>query len=192
MMHIPHPVPRVRSRRARQVARWFGLDRIPAARDVPALEPQELRELVPPPGSLTLVTGPSGSGKSSLLRALRRASSRATWIDLNRVKPREAPLVDCFGGVALDEALARLARVGLGEAWTYLRTPAELSDGQRWRLKLGLAMHRAGREEASGGGARSARHVILCADEFGAVLDRVTAMVVARTLRNATRAPLSA
>jgi ABC-type ATPase with predicted acetyltransferase domain len=191
MIQIPHNTPPVRSRRARQVARWFGLSPRRGAQRTPSLA--ELRPILPPPGAVTLVTGPSGAGKSSLLRALRDAAPRdVRWIDFERIDPPDVPLVDCFEGTSLSDALALLSRVGLCEAWTYLRTPSELSDGQRWRLKLALALRDGFREEASRGGAGAPRYTILCADEFGAVLDRVTAMVVARTLRNATRAPLSA
>ena len=191
MIHVPHIMPPVRSRRARQIARWFGLSPRTSARRTPSFE--ELRPILPPPGAITLVTGPSGGGKSSLLRALRSAASpEVRWIDFDRIEPRAVPLVDCFDHIPLTDALALLSRVGLCEAWTYLRTPAELSDGQRWRLKLALALHVASREEASRGGAGSRAQTVLCADEFGAILDRVTAMVVARTLRKSIRAPLSA
>ena len=79
----------------------------------------------------------------------------------------------------LRETLLALARVGLAEAWTYLRTPAELSDGQRWRLRLAVALDRARRATTNHPTAR----VVLVADEFAALLDRVTGCVVARSLR---------
>ncbi len=44
---------------------------------------------------------------------------------------------------AIVAALERLSRVGLGEVWSYHRTPAQLSEGQRWRLRLALALARA-------------------------------------------------
>ena len=89
----------------------------------------------------------------------------------------------------------------LGEAWTYLRTPTELSEGQRWRFRLALALHHASRgavreENDSRAAARedngspaAVRNendlpVIAC-DEFAAVLDRVTALIVAHRLRRA-------
>ncbi len=80
-------------------------------------------------------------------------------------------------------ALEALSRVGLAEVWTYLKTPAQLSDGQRWRLRLAIAIARA----AQTSGAQSTRMppLILAADEFGALLDRITAMIVARALRKA-------
>src|SRR5205085_438875 len=71
------------------------------------------------------------------------------------------------------DALRSLSRVGLAEVWTYLRTPAELSEGQRWRLRLALALVSP---------TRCPRTILAC-DEFAAKLDRVSASVVARTLR---------
>jgi len=94
-------------------------------------------------------------------------------IDLNTLPLPDAPLVDLFPNLTLKNALTLLGRAGLGEVWTYLRTPAELSDGQRWRLRLALAVHASTQNPSS---------VIVC-DEFTAPLDRITAAVVARGLR---------
>ncbi len=66
-----------------------------------------------------------------------------------------------------------LSQVGLAEAHTYLLTPAELSAGQQWRLRLALALsHRR-------------RPLCLICDEFAALLDRVSAAIIAHTLRKA-------
>jgi ABC-type ATPase with predicted acetyltransferase domain len=183
-MLTPFPTPPIRSPRAAEVARLFGL-RAPAVTTPSSTDPADARSILPPPGTITLVTGPSGSGKSSLLRAARAASqpTGVRWLDLDRVRPPDVPLVDAFDGLALNDALDLLARVGLAEAWTWLRTPAELSAGQRWRLRLALGLHRSRR--------RKGRTTFL-ADEFAALLDRVTACVLARALRRAVRAPLSA
>jgi ABC-type ATPase with predicted acetyltransferase domain len=138
---------------------------------------------------VVLVTGASGAGKSSLLRAVRRRGrgSVAGWIDLDAVRLPSRAVVDVMceamgggedeGSIVL--ALEALSRVGLGEVWTYLRTPARLSVGQRWRLRLavGLALAR--------GRGTVGRPCVLAADEFAAPLDRVTALVVARALRRA-------
>ena len=196
---------RIRSERAAQVARWFGLrkaddpepagegehagdgngnrdggggDRSGATSDTVALP-----ELLP--GTITFIGGPSGAGKSSLLRAARErfVAAARPWIDLAELSPPEVPLVDCFGdALALRDVLLLLARVGLGEAWSYLRTPAELSEGQRWRLKVALGLHAAAAHVAAG------RAPVLACDEFAALLDRVTALVVARQLRRAVDA----
>src|SRR5436190_23741469 len=93
------------------------------------------------PRTITLTTGASGAGKSTLLRALRK-SRRAHWIDLAQIQLVEKRVVDCFANIDLKEILQTLARVGLSEAWTYLKYPSQLSDGQRWRLRLALAVSR--------------------------------------------------
>jgi uncharacterized protein len=187
---------RIRSERAAQVARWFGLDArrtgSDATTDVRRTKSDtkatsgsratiDIPALLLRPGTITLIAGPSGAGKSTLLSATRDAHPQRRWIDLATLPAPDAPLVDCFGDLPLRDALGLLARVGLGEAWTYLRTPAELSEGQRWRFRLALALH-----QMSSAAARDQddRPIIAC-DEFAAVLDRVTAVIVAHRLRRA-------
>lgn len=203
------PLPAPCSARARTVARWFGLRR-PKHRNMKCngLDFDGIEALMPAPGQITLITGPSGSGKSTLLAALRArrdvSPGRCGWIDLDRLKLPARPLVNCFGAAPLPQVIRLLNRVGLSEAWSYLRTPGELSEGQRWRLRLALALHRAapmmcGRDDAREAGTVSAPLLpaarsgpltsctIVC-DEFAAVLDRVTACVIARSLRRAVSA----
>src|SRR6185503_11219476 len=115
----------LRSTEAAQVAQWFGLGRRPRRRkrdEAPATA-SELK-LVPSPGTITLIAGPSGAGKSSLLRRLRetRQSDSRVWIELEKIDPPELPVVNCFPGRRLISTLRLLGRVGLGEAWSYLRT----------------------------------------------------------------------
>ena len=175
----------VRTERAATVARWFGLTRSEWNPSAP--EPTRISTIpLPAPGEILLLAGPSGSGKSRLLGAMReRASADGSidWIDLAALNPPPAtPLVDCFGeGTPLREALLLLARVGLGEAWSYLRASEELSEGQRFRLKLAMALHRLSVLPAERQ-ATGQRAILIC-DEFAAVLDRITALVVARCLR---------
>ena len=79
-------------------------------------------------------------GKKFDAAGMRMLRPRARWMDLQAIELPDTPLVDCFEGTELDRTLALLSQVGLAEAWSYLRTPAELSEGQRWRLKLALAI----------------------------------------------------
>ncbi|MFO0850430.1 MAG: GNAT family N-acetyltransferase [Gemmataceae bacterium] len=131
---------------------------------------------------MALFVGPSGSGKSSLLRA---AGGQLGAVDVNALSLPDAPLVDALPG-PVDARLATLAGCGLGEARLMLRTPAELSDGQRWRFRVALAVSRIeerGSSEGCGSDPLLAPCSWLLLDEFAAVLDRPTAKVLAFSLR---------
>ncbi len=171
---IPVPLPPIRTWRGQRVADYFEL---PVATEPTAGEPAMQSIPIPRTGQVMLIAGASGSGKSSLLRRIvahEELAGRRT-IDLAGLVLPDAPAVDCLPDLPLEQALALLGRMGLGEAWTYLRTPAELSDGQRWRLRLAVAVHEFEREPT--------RPATLICDEFAALLDRVTAAIVSRAIR---------
>lgn len=138
------------------------------------------RILAQPPGSVTLCAGPSGCGKSSLLRAVSRAARErgVRVIDATTLLRRAAtdrPIIDLFT-LPVVRTLRVISAAGLGEAPLWARSAGELSEGQRARLAVALAMARAG--------ARRGEHpTLLVLDEFCSTLDRVTARCVARTLR---------
>ena len=133
-------------------------------------------------GRIILITGASGAGKSTLLRRYRKgvlmSIPRARLIDLTRMRLAERAVIDLFPRLSIEAALGALSRVGLAEAHTYLLPPSRLSDGQRWRLRLALTVARC---EAASPRAR----FVIVADEFAALLDRVTAWIIARALRKA-------
>ncbi|MCC7409492.1 MAG: ATP-binding cassette domain-containing protein [Phycisphaeraceae bacterium] len=131
-------------------------------------------------GWIVFVTGPSGGGKSTLLRCLKGAVAGredAEVLDLAEMPGvAERALVDCFEGESLEGVMGLLSVAGLNDAFVMLRKPSELSDGQRYRLRLARAMWRCERGEAQ-------KLQVVVADEFGATLDRVTAGVIAANLR---------
>jgi hypothetical protein len=125
-------------------------------------------------GDVVYITGQSGSGKSLLLRDLSAKMSEdgLKVADLNKVELDERPVIDQIGK-NISEATELLAKAGISDAWIYIRKPSELSDGQRYRLKLAKIMD---------SGAD-----VWIADEFGAVLDRVTAKAVAFSIAKVAR-----
>src|SRR5436305_5044716 len=123
--------PRTRSLATGQVADLFGL-----ADEEPPHVVAENVTLDVRPGDLVLFSGPSGSGKSSLLREV---GGQLAARDANAVRLPDVPLVDALPG-SVAERLDALAACGLSEARLLLRTPDELSYGQRYRFRLALAV----------------------------------------------------
>lgn len=117
-------------------------------------------------GDVVYINGQSGSGKSLLLRELGRLMRIEGKVvaDLNEIELTEEPVIEQIGET-ITEATHYLALAGISDAWIYIRKPSELSDGQRYRLKLAKVL--------------SMDCDVWLADEFGAVLDRNTAKVIA-------------
>ena len=123
-------------------------------------------ELPIKPGDIVCFTGASGSGKSSLMYAA--ASQLEKVIDIDELDLGERCLIDGLD-CAFEDAMRWLSLCGLSEAQLMLRTPAELSDGQRYRFRLAKGL--------------SQKPDWLLADEFTATLDRVLARVLAMNVR---------
>lgn len=125
-------------------------------------------------GDVVYITGQSGSGKSILLRELKRLMSETMKVAcIDDVELKDEPIIEQVGN-SFSEGLKLLAQSGLSDAALYVRKPSELSDGQRYRLKLAKLIE----SDAA----------VWVADEFGAVLDRTTANVVAFNISRAARA----
>ncbi|TDW20424.1 hypothetical protein EV128_12554 [Rhizobium azibense] len=121
------------------------------------------------------INGQSGSGKSLLLRDLTRQMREQGRVVANLddiTLDNAEPVIDQLGK-DFNEAIYLLARAGISDAWIYIRTPSELSDGQRYRLKLAKVME----SDAD----------VWVADEFGAVLDRATAKAIAFSVQKVAR-----
>lgn len=124
-------------------------------------------------GDIIYITGQSGSGKSLLLRELAARLEEKTFVSrLDDIALKDMPIIDQIGATTT-EALKLLARAGISDAFLFVRKPSELSDGQKYRVKLAKLLE---------SGAQ-----VWVADEFGAVLDRETAKVIAFNMSRAAR-----
>jgi ABC-type ATPase with predicted acetyltransferase domain len=125
-------------------------------------------------GDVVYVTGQSGAGKSTVLRELAAQMQAAglAVTDIDAIPLLDKPLIDQIGKTT-QEALNFLSIAGLNDAYLFIRKPAELSDGQRYRFRLAKLIE---------SGAR-----VWVADEFLAVLDRTTAKVIAFNLQKTAR-----
>jgi ABC-type ATPase with predicted acetyltransferase domain len=126
-------------------------------------------------GDVVYITGQSGSGKSLALRELKKQMSEKGMqvSDIDEVPlDNSKPLIDQIGKNTT-EALTLLSIAGLNDAYLFVRKPNELSDGQRYRFRLAKIIE---------SGAK-----VWVADEFLAVLDRVTAKVIAFNLQKIAR-----
>jgi ABC-type ATPase with predicted acetyltransferase domain len=149
-----------------QVADLFGLDETEPPHTIAENLTLDIR-----PGDVVLFSGPSGSGKTSLLRAVGRQLGA---VDTNRLELPDVPLVEALPG-SVEDRLAVLARCGLAEARLALRRPSELSEGERYRFRIALAVV-------------TVPPSAVMLDEFAALLERPLAKVVAYNLRRlATR-----
>lgn len=133
----------------------------------------EARIIALSPSKLTLITGPSGSGKSALLADVALAARRTARSVLPLPEPdREVPIIDLIPG-RLADAIAMLARAGLGDATLLGKTPAQLSEGERFRFRLALALASRNPEKPT----------TILIDEFASTLDRTTARCLCVALR---------
>ena len=123
-------------------------------------------------GDVVYVTGDSGSGKSVLLHALK-VDLGDRVVDIEGVDVEEGAVIIDAVGATLGEALSLLSRVGLNDAYLFLRRYGELSEGQRYRFRIAKMLESGKR--------------FWFADEFCSTLDRVTAKIVAYNVQKQAR-----
>lgn len=159
------------TRRAVEVALRFGLTLGGGMRRI--VGPVDLET---PTVGLCAVAGPSGSGKSSLLAEIRRRSETFTDVTEVRIDP-DATILDAVAPQrTLAEALSILSACGLAEAPLWLRRYEELSEGEKFRARLAIAV----------GLDRPCGAALIC-DEFGTNLHRRAARALAYNVRRLVR-----
>ncbi|MHB8565753.1 MAG: ATP-binding cassette domain-containing protein [Nitrososphaerales archaeon] len=130
------------------------------------------------PGQVVFITGDSGSGKSTLLKEI------CSQISASKEEFKGSKLADSASieeseviiegvGKNMNEAISILSMAGLNEAFLMLRKFSELSDGQKYRYRIARMI--------------DSSSDIWAFDEFGSLLDRTTAMVVAYTVQKTAR-----
>ena len=120
-------------------------------------------------GDIVYITGPSGSGKSVLLGELEKSVPASEKVKLSEIKlPTDKRVIDCVEGDFI-ESLRLLSIAGLNDVFCVLNQPANLSDGEKYRFRLAMAL--------------AAGKKFVFADEFCSELDRVTAAVIAYKIR---------
>ncbi|MHC4619773.1 MAG: ATP-binding cassette domain-containing protein [Planctomycetota bacterium] len=120
-------------------------------------------------GDIVYITGPSGSGKSVLLKELEERFPAGERVNIDDIElPGDKTVIDCMEGDLLG-GLKMLSRAGLNDVFCVLNQPVNLSDGEKYRFRLGKAM------------AVGRKYVF--ADEFCSNLDGVTAAVTAYNVR---------
>jgi len=126
------------------------------------------------PGSITLITGPSGSGKSMMLAEISKQFPASRLVD-NVPFPLDVTILDAVAPARpIHEALRLLTATGLGEPMLWIRRFHQLSEGERFRARLARVIWLNQRDGKAG--------PLLC-DEFGTFLHRRLAKAVALNLR---------
>jgi ABC-type ATPase with predicted acetyltransferase domain len=120
-------------------------------------------------GDIVYITGPSGAGKSVLLRELEKAIPSENLINLDDIDlPADKTLIECLDGDLLS-SLKTLSIAGLNDVFCILNSPANLSEGQKYRFRLACAI-RSGKKFVFG-------------DEFCSNLDRISASVISHNIQ---------
>ena len=119
-------------------------------------------------GDIVYITGPSGAGKTILLKELEKSIPASERANLARIKlPSNKTLIDCIDGDLLT-SLRMLSIAGLNDCFCILNQPQKLSEGQKYRFRLAMAL--------------AAEKKFIFADEFCSELDRISAVVISHNI----------
>lgn len=138
------------------------------------------------PGRIAMVSGASGSGKSTLLRTLAgRVRDRGDGVIVAQLPGKEdpRPVIDLLasGPAQIASSLRTLAAAGLADAFIPTTPVGSLSDGQRSRLAVALAM-------AQADACRGRAPITILIDELASTLDDATGRSLCASLTRWVRA----
>ena len=176
----------VSSSRSRRLQEAFGF--VSEVIEMPIIEELDLNLHQ---GEIILVTGPSGSGKSVLLKAIQllvgfdcpetsfssirvsgRIEGNVPEVGCPKMCDPDVAPIDALDWLSMETALQMMAVAGLAEPQVLVRPAKTLSLGQRYRLSLALGL--------------SNNIDVLLVDEFCEPLDQFSTAAVARHLRRET------
>jgi ABC-type transport system involved in cytochrome c biogenesis ATPase subunit/GNAT superfamily N-acetyltransferase len=124
------------------------------------------------PTDIVLITGDSGSGKSALLKAIKTdLGNEAQDAKDIPIDPNQH-IIETIGNNTT-EAIETLSKVGLNDAFLFLRPCTQLSDGQKHRYQIALLT--------------ASQKPFWILDEFTSTLDRDTAKILAFNLQKQAR-----
>lgn len=121
-------------------------------------------------GQVNVIYGKSGTGKSSLLNKIKE---QLGGVDLGSLQVQDDIVINMVGK-DLKDAIGILTTCGLGQGNLFLHKYSQLSDGQKFRMKLAMLLD-------------SNDNTILYIDEFGSMLDESTSLALACTLNKYVR-----
>ena len=134
------------------------------------------------PESICLVTGMSGTGKSTVLQLLSKKIQLTSGdiempqnVKVGALSPirSKKPLIDFLGKGNMNRGIELMNSVGLSEAFLYVKPFQELSTGQKYRAMLASLF--------------SMSNNLWLIDEFCESLDPITAKLVAKKLSTVAR-----
>jgi ABC-type transport system involved in cytochrome c biogenesis ATPase subunit/GNAT superfamily N-acetyltransferase len=124
------------------------------------------------PNDIVLITGDSGSGKSALLKAIKQDLGDEAQDSKDIAIDTDKHIIETVGENTT-QAIEALSKVGLNDAFLFLRPYTQLSDGQKHRYQIALLTQ--------------TNKPFWILDEFTSTLDRDTAKILAFNLQKQAR-----